>query len=355
MKRILIATGGTGGHVFPASALGEKLKKRGYSVHYTVDVRGAKYDALPQGNTYLLSIDTPPAGKLSKLYYYFKLIFVVLKMISLVKKIRPDVVIGFGGYASFPIVFASSLVKGVKIILHESNAVIGKANEWLLSRARYLATGFSKIDDVANSQKKKISFTGTPVRQEIIDARNSGDLIKDSEFKILIFGGSQAASILTEFVPKAIVALPDEFKKKIKVFHQCKASEVKELQDYYIKNHIDCDVKYFFHDMHIKYSEASMVIARAGASTISELVATGVPAILIPLKNSAKNHQYLNASYFSSEGCGRVVTEDELKQGQLAKELFDFISDKKAYFAMKAKLAEINIDWEAKIVNLIEN
>lgn len=355
MKKILIATGGTGGHVFPAIALGEYLTKCGYHVYYTTDSRGAKYYKFPTDNTFIIDVTPAPAGIFAKIKYYLKLIGTITDAVEKIKSISPDVVIGFGGYASFPVVYAAKSAKVQKIIIHESNAIIGKANDFLLSKANYLATGFNEIKGISVWNRKKIRYTGTPVRETIIEKAEAAKFNTRENLNILIFGGSQAASILTKFIPGSIVNLPDELKKKIHVFHQCKVDEVESLTEFYQKNHISCHVKDFFEDMHLKYAQTDIIIARAGASSIAEIIATNIPAILIPLERSAKNHQYLNAKLMAENKAAFLLREADLIKGKIDDMLLQLVGKSEICINMKNKLKELNIDWKFEITKLIKD
>ena len=312
---ILIATGGTGGHIFPAMALKEKLEEKGSKVTLTADDKFARYHEFD--NNHIL---IPAKGFTSKslkniLLTLFILFHGFLKAIYLIYKLNPGIVIGFGGYATYPTMLAAILFNK-KIILHEANTVIGKANRMLLWRAKYLTTGFHKILGVKSKYKDKIIYTGNPVRSNILNMKVSRS---NKKLVILVIGGSQGAKIFSKMIPEMVTNLSEEVKERIFIYQQVKEEDVEILQDIYKKNKVACEIKSFFTDMNEKLAETSLVIARSGASTIAELIEIEVPGILIPLPSSADNHQYYNAKEMDDKNAGWLIEEGPNAQSSLRK------------------------------------
>jgi len=301
---IIIATGGTGGHIFPALALAATLLENGYRVKVTADSKFAKYHPFDQTH---LHIDAANFMGSSKLNIIFTLTKGFLKALWLLYKENPSVVIGFGGYATFPTMLAAAIL-GKTIILHEANTVIGKVNRLLLWRAKYLTTGFKKIIGVKSKYQEKIIYTGNPVRQEIIEAANNKKL--GDKLTMLIIGGSQGAKVFSKIIPDVIMNLPESMKEKLYVIQQAKEEDIETIKEKYQRENITCEVKSFFDDINHKLVQANLVIARSGASTISELIVMKSPAIFIPLPSSADNHQYYNAKEISDLSAGWLVIED---------------------------------------------
>lgn len=347
-KRILITSGGTGGHIFPAVALGALLKKK-YEVFYSFDPRSANYVDLKAANTFVIDISNKKeAGIIGKLKYLIHIMLAILQARSIIKKVKPDLIIGFGGYTTFPILFAASLLSPAKIILHESNSVLGKVNEMFLPKASLLAGGFETIEGIEPKAKSKFIFTGTPLRSAISKiARKT----KIDKINLLIFGGSQAAKKFSEIIPAAILKLDDKIKSRLHVIQQVKEEDSEQVKNLYLQNHISCEIKSFFTDIEQKYATSSLVIARAGASTISELIKLKIPSILIPLPSSAKNHQYKNALFLKNQGCAELAEEDNLTGKNLAEKIALVIQNKAKY---EANLAKLDIDSDKILLNLVD-
>ena len=314
-NNILIATGGTGGHIFPATALKERLQDEGLKVTLTADARFSRFYKFDETNILI-----PAKGFNSK---SIKNVFITLltlmhgfiKALYLIYKIKPDLVIGFGGYATYPTMLAAIIFRK-EIILHEANVVIGKVNRMLLPYAKYLTTGFESINGVKEKYRNKIIYTGNPVRSKIINAKSTK--IND-KLVILIIGGSGGAKIFSNIIPSMIINLPAEIKNKLSIYQQVKEEDIEKLKEIYSKEGIECEINSFFTDMDIKLSKSNLVIARAGASTIAELIELAVPAILIPLPSSADNHQYYNAKAMADKKASWLIIEEQNAASNLLK------------------------------------
>jgi UDP-N-acetylglucosamine--N-acetylmuramyl-(pentapeptide) pyrophosphoryl-undecaprenol N-acetylglucosamine transferase len=348
-KKILITSGGTGGHIFPAIALSEKLKRAGFDVYYCFDRRSASYVDLKAKNTFVVNISNKKgSGITQKLKYLINIMMSVLEARTILKKVKPDVIVGFGGYTTFPILFAASAVSSAKLIVHESNSVIGSVNKLFLSKVSAIAGGLASIEDIPNKYLNKFVYTGTPVREMIEQVKRKKH---GSKIVILIFGGSQAAKKFSEIIPAAILKLDEKIKKIIHVIQQVKPEDIELTEEQYQKNKISCEIASFFTDIDQKYANANLVIARSGASTISELIKLKMPSILIPLPSSAKGHQLKNALYLASKGAAEVIEEKDISDQKLASTISKIIEHQSKYVANFAKL---DIDANQKMLELIK-
>lgn len=328
-KLIVLATGGTGGHVFPAEALAEVLLAGGQRVVLVTDKRFANFKTGVLSRVATHTIRTGTAAG-----YLWNKIFGVLGMMAgtaqawlLLRRLKPDVVVGFGGYPSFPTVFAASKL-GIPTLIHEQNSVLGRANRLLAGGVDYIATSFPATLAMEEKNKEKIVVTGNPVRASIKILRNlpySG-IMQDGKVNILVTGGSQGAAIFSQVVPEAIAALPANLRSRIRVDQQCREADIEATRAAYAALNINADIAPFFVDLPTRLAGAHLVIARSGASTVFELAVAGRPAILVPLPTSMDNHQYYNANAFEDAGGGWVMNQNGFTAESLAARLEAFIT-----------------------------
>lgn len=319
--KIWIATGGTGGHVFPALSVATELAKRGHKITVSSDGRVWKMvkDGKPK-SAKMAFVWASGVGAKSKIKQIFALSKIGLSAIALTIRFmffRPNRVVAFGGYASVPAVFAAHLWK-ISTYLHEQNAAIGRANKFALRWVEYLMTSFPTVSDLPNKTKAKVVYTGLPVRSDFLNAANSP---LKHENKILVTGGSLGAQILDEIVPLAIKEMKN---KKIFITHQTRPENVEKLQRFYAENKIRANVLSFIHDMAGTIKDADLVIGRSGASTVIELETIGRPAILVPL--NINPDQAANAASFAKLGGGFDIAQDKFSVKWLTAtldELFD--------------------------------
>jgi len=319
--RIWIATGGTGGHVFPALSVAEELAKRGHRIIISTD--GRVMDMVKRGKpkkSGVAFIWASGVGAKSKLMQIVALFKIAVSSVALTLRFmlfRPDRVVAFGGYASVPAVFAAHLWK-VPTLLHEQNGAIGRANKFTMRWVRTLMTSFPKVEGVKNNKSLKIIYSGLPVRKEFLAAANSP---LKMESRILVTGGSLGAQILDEVVPVAIAAMKN---KKIFVTHQTRPENVARLQKFYSDQKIRANVLSFIHNMAETIISSDLIIGRGGASTVVELETVGRPAIIVPL--GINPDQAANAENFSKTGGAFSVPQDKFTPKWLTAtltELFD--------------------------------
>lgn len=326
---ILLCAGGTGGHLFPAEAVAHEMKKRGYTIHLAVDERVERFaDNFPAKEIHQIKSATigsknPVAifKTMMKLYSGYKQSRVLLH------KIKPDVVAGFGGYPTVPPLLAATKL-GVPTLVHESNAVLGRANRLLSKKVNKVAIGFGETKHMGNVQ---VNVTGNPVRPEILKAaiQRYPQRTRDAQFNLLVFGGSQGAAFFSEVLPKACELLSDEERACLSVVQQARPEDKDDVIEAYKTMGIRAEVDSFFSDMASKMQASHLVISRAGASTVSELSVMGRPAILVPYPHALDHDQATNASAVSSEGGAWLFEQSALSAKVLADELSRAIQDPK--------------------------
>jgi len=333
-KRILIATGGTGGHVFPAYSLANYFIKNNYNVKLTIDNRGLKY-LKNYENLDLIKIPSSPLIKKNILKFLLSLFIVsfsILRSLIFLSFNRPSIVFGMGGYSSFPVCIASAVLR-IKFVIYENNLIIGKANKYLLPFAKKIFVSYKDLEGIPDKYNNKILEIGNIVREEIINSqvkKNANNRFDD--IKILILGGSQAAKIFAEKLPKIF----EKFKNTemtIKVYQQCQSMQNNQLAEFYKKTKIDYEIFNFTDKIIDYYSKVNLVITRSGASVLGELINIKIPFISIPLPTSADNHQLKNAVYYEKRGFGYLIAEKDIND-----QLFDLI---KSIFKDKSLIKNI--------------
>ena len=330
--KIWIATGGTGGHVFPALSVASELLSRGHRVTISRDGRVKKMvrDGAPHGAR-IATVWASGVGAKNRWHQICALAQIGVSAAWLAVRFmfsRPDRVVAFGGYASVPVVFAAHLWH-VPTFLHEQNAAIGRANKFALRWVRTLMTSFPTVDGIPSGATAQIVYTGLPVRREFMAA--SGAPLPN-EMRLLVTGGSLGAQILDDVVPGAIVQMKN---KKIFVTHQTRPENVARLQKFYAANKIHANVLSFIHDMADTIVNSDLVIGRSGASTVIELETIGRPAILVPL--NINPDQAANAASFARLGGGFNVPQDQFTPRWLAATLTELFDNPSRLAKMAAK------------------
>jgi len=321
---IALTAGGTGGHVFPAEALAGVLLERGYRLALITDRRGAAYGGtLGQLETHRIRAGgIAGRGKLAKVGAVLELGLGVMQARSLLKRIRPAAVIGFGGYASVPAMVAATLA-GIPTVLHEQNAVLGRANRLLAGRVERIATSFAEVSHVAPALVPKLIHTGMPVRAAVAALHGTAypALDETSPINLLILGGSQGARILSEVVPAALARLPERLAKRLSVAQQCRPEDLEQVRAAYAEAGIKATLDSFFADAPERMAKAHLVIGRAGASTVAELITLGRPAILVPYPFAIDDHQTANAHAVEDFGGAWLMPQQSFTAEALAARL----------------------------------
>ena len=317
---IAIAAGGTGGHFFPAEALAAALKQRGHHVVLFTDGRssGDKSAIFADCPRYVLAgAGIAGRGVVKALKAVFALARGTLKARSILRKIRPAAVVAFGGYPSVPPVLATLLISPrPKIILHEQNAVLGRANRQLSRFASALALSFAKTSGIPSGVRAEL--TGNPVRPAIAALAGRGYQPANDRFRLLVLGGSLGARVFSTLIPEMAALLPPALSAKLDITQQCRAEDLAQARKRYDQLGLDAELSPFFADVAERLESAHLVIARAGASTVAELAAIGRPSILIPLPSAIDDHQRENAIALADAGGGWMMHQSTLFPGDLA-------------------------------------
>lgn len=342
-KKISIAAGGTGGHIFPAQALSDYLVELGHEVTLIHDKRAEKFlqGSFTKIKKHQILSSKTSAIPLSRVISLVYLLISTLSLCLSFFKNKPDIVIGFGGYTSFPAMCAAQLL-GVPIAIHEQNAVIGKVNKLFLPAAKVLAISIPNTIGIDKKFKAKELFTGNLIRKQINN--QTINKIHNETFTIVVIGGSQGAKIFSDIIPLAVNTLPVEVQKKISLFLQARENTLditkKALSTFAGKYKVES----FFTDIESLYQSADIIISRAGASTIAEITHFKAPSILVPLPSSADNHQFYNALYLVSYGCSLLCEQNNFTANYLADELNRLIHNPSYLEEMRSNFAEIKID-----------
>lgn len=328
-KFVVLTAGGSGGHIFPAVALAEALKDRGYKILIITDERGRNFEKRQDMFDLKTFRVTSPAGNLwTKVKSAISLAGGYFKALKLFWMKKPDIVVGFGGYPSFPPMLAAQHM-GIKNVIHEQNAVIGKANLIIAKKADKIAISLPKIIGLTGEQKSRIAFTGNPVRKNIRELYDQPYNFpsRSEDFHIFILGGSQGASVFSDVVPEALANLPEHERCRLKVTQQCRQNDLESTRAYYQKAGIPCDVETFFHDVHDRLKTATLVIARSGASTVAEVTTAGRPAIFVPYPWHKDQQQKMNADVIADRGGAWVMAQDGFTRDALGTRLLTFLQD----------------------------
>jgi UDP-N-acetylglucosamine--N-acetylmuramyl-(pentapeptide) pyrophosphoryl-undecaprenol N-acetylglucosamine transferase len=313
---VLIMAGGTGGHVFPALACAREFQARGYKVHWLGTPRGIENELVPQAGFTLHLINVTGLrgkGRLSLLKAPLMLVKALLQARRIVRELKPVCAVGFGGYVTGPGGLAAALAK-VPLIVHEQNAVAGTANRSLASFASRLCEAFPNT--FAASSKRRT--TGNPVRVELF-LETPRQALAGRRARLLILGGSLGAEPLNKLLPEALALVPAELRPE--VFHQAGKQHDEITAERYRAAGVEAQVAPFIQDMAQAYSWADLVVCRAGALTISELAAAGLPSLLVPLPHAIDDHQSRNADYLALEGAAFVMPQATTGAAEMAARL----------------------------------
>ncbi len=340
---VALAAGGTGGHVFPAEAVAASLSARGISPVLFTDRRGTGFGGAAevvrvQGAAITGMGWFARAGGIGRLALGFAGALVHLR------RLRPDVVLGFGGYASVPTVLAASLV-GIPTALHEQNAVLGRANRLLAGRVRRIATGFDRLSGLSARDAAKVVRLGMPVRPAFAAWTGSAYTppAADGPIRLLVLGGSQGAQVFSTLIPDALSRLAPELRARLAVTQQCRPETLAATRATYERLAITAELSSFFADVPERLAQAHLVIARAGASTVAELGVVGRPAILVPYPYATDDHQTANARAIAEAGAGWLMPQADLTAERLGERLSALIADPPALEAAAAHARDLGI------------
>ena len=323
-RSVLLAAGGTGGHLFPAYALAEELMRRGIVVDLATDERADRYrSGFPARKTYKIPATTlaghsPVAAAKTALCLGKG----IASAYQLLGKLKPSVVLGFGGYPTFPPLVAAKF-RSRPSAIHEANAVMGRANRVLAQYVSAIATSFSETQHLEGMQKGKIWVTGNPVRQKVVECAKRAYRVPDtsSHLNLLIFGGSQGARYFSETVPPALALLPEDIRTHLRIVQQCREEDLAKVETAYQLAGIAAELSTFFRDLPERIAQSHLVISRSGASTVSEITVLGRPTLMVPLPNALDNDQLFNAKRLAEAGAGWCIEQADLDPRRLAHEI----------------------------------
>lgn len=329
-RTVMLAAGGTGGHLFPAYALAEELGRRGFTVDLVTDMRGDRYGtgfparAIHQIPSATLASKSPLAVAKTG----FTLARGIMAATRLLREVKPAAIVGFGGYPTFPPLLAARRL-GIPAALHEQNAVLGRANKMLAARVDRIATSFERTKFLDGPLLAKAVFTGNPVRGIVIAAAATPypDLPPGGPVHLLIFGGSQGARYFSDAVPPALALLPPAQRQRLKVVQQAREEDVARVKAAYAAAAISADIAAFFKDLPAIMAHSHLIVARAGASSVAELTVIGRPAILVPLPHSLDNDQLQNATRLAESGGAWCIEQKDLGPERLAGEIGRLLDD----------------------------
>ena len=326
---IMLAAGGTGGHLFPAFALAEALGRRGRIVDLVTDMRGDRYGSgFPARQVHQVPSATASGrDPLTLAKTAATLARGVAAAVKLLGDVKPAAVVGFGGYPTFPPLLAARM-RSIPSLIHEQNAVLGRANRLLSKRVDVIATSFERTRFVDGPLLAKARFTGNPVRDVVL--RASGRPYRSPEpsgpVRLLVFGGSQGARYFSETVPGALATVPPLLRSRLEVVQQCRAEDLDAVRAAYAASGIRAELETFFRDLPERLAESHLVIGRAGASSIAELTVIGRPSILVPLPHALDNDQLQNASRLAESGGAWCIEQKDLSAERLGGEIARLIA-----------------------------
>jgi UDP-N-acetylglucosamine--N-acetylmuramyl-(pentapeptide) pyrophosphoryl-undecaprenol N-acetylglucosamine transferase len=351
-----VAAGGTGGHLFPAQALAEALIARGWRIVLATDERGAQFaDKFPAEERMGLPAATFRRGDpVGMARAGLQIGRGVMQARAAFRRLDPAVVVGFGGYPSLPAMLAAFSL-GRPTVIHEQNAVIGRANRFLAPRATAIACAFPTLKKAPASVKDRAVVVGNPIRPPIRDLYERPYRRPTKTIHLLITGGSQGARLLSELPPMAVQLLPEALRARLKVHQQTRTDSIDHARKAYAEAMVEAEIAPFFRDMAARLGEAHLVIGRAGASTCCELAVAGRPAILAPLKIALDNDQGENARLLAEAGAAIVMSEDELTPDSLAEVLQRLFSHPAELAEMAAAARSVAVpDAAEKLADLVE-
>ena len=354
---ILLAAGGTGGHLFPAEALGVELIRRGYRVRLATDSRAVRFSGLftPDMTDVVPSETVRGRNPIALARTGIMLGYGLVTALNLVRRLKPAAVIGFGGYPTLPPLLAARLF-GVPGIIHDANAVLGRANRFLSSRVSAIATSLPGVLDRDPSLAGKTTTVGTPMRPAILTAaavpyeppQPNGPL------RLLVVGGSQGARVMSDIVPPAIEKLEPALWSRIVLTQQVREEDMARVRAVYDKLKIKAELAPFFTDLPARLAQNHLVISRSGAGTVAELAAIGRPSILVPLPVAIDQDQFANAGVLSqADGAIRIVQND-FTPDRLASEISAFAAEPSRLTAMAANARKVGrLDAAERLADLV--
>ncbi len=352
---VLVAAGGTGGHLFPAEALATVLSERGIPVHLVTDRRAARFGgAFTDQTIHVVASATLRArNPVAMTRTAVMLGLGLVQAHALIGRLRPTAVIGFGGYPTVPPVLAA-VWRGVPSLIHDANAVIGRANRLLAPRVTAIATTFPDVFAAAPDLAAKATLTGNPVRAAVVAAAATPYPAANDPLRLVIFGGSQGARIMADIVPAAIGRLDHGLRARVTIVQQAREEDLARVRKTYADLSIAAEIAPFFADLPARIAASHLVIARSGASTVAELAAIGRPAILVPLPHALDQDQFANAGVLERAGGALRLPQDAFTPARLAAELAALAAASQRLAAMAAAARSLGrLDAANRLADLV--
>jgi UDP-N-acetylglucosamine--N-acetylmuramyl-(pentapeptide) pyrophosphoryl-undecaprenol N-acetylglucosamine transferase len=321
---IILVAGGTGGHVFPAQALATELQRRECTLALFTDRRGATWGDELKGVDYhhIRAGQVTTGSLIARARGSLALGFGLLKARRLLRELKPNVVVGFGSYASVPAMMAATRL-GIPTLIHEQNALLGRANRMLAPHVSAIAISFPEVAGIEPEDEDKVRLTGNPVRQSVRALAETPypPLTSSGPIHLLVLGGSQGAAVFSEVIPETLSLLTKELRARLRISQQCRPEDIDKVAAAYDRLRLKAELATFFDDVPERISQAHCVISRAGASTTAELAVAGRPAILVPYPHAAGDHQTLNARAIETAGAALVMPESNFTPQTLSARL----------------------------------
>ena len=331
-RRILISTGGSGGHVVPATVLYEHLKDQ-FHVFISTDYRGLKFLDKNKYNLEIFNVNPISKNIFLLFFQFFLTIYLIIKSIFFLRKRKIEILISTGGYMSLPLCLASKILN-IKLFLFEPNMVLGRSNKFFIKSCEKIFCYSDKIKNFPDKYVNKITVIPALLRKKFYDIKKTEDINKN--INLLIVGGSQGAKIFDTLIKSSIIELSKKF--NLKVYQQTNSFNFENLKQFYKNNNIDYELFDFNEDISNLMSRSNVCITRAGASTLAELVFLNLPCVVIPLPTSKDNHQYENAFFYNKIGCNWILSQNEINDKIVANKLANIIDNKDEYLDKKINM-----------------
>ena len=351
-KKIIFSAGGTGGHIFPSIKVMKHFFEKGYNVLIVTDIRGKNFiKDYPEFKSYILtSSTTTKKNFFSKILSLFIIFYSILKSIIILKKEKPDLVFGFGGYVSFPISLASKFFN-IPLFIYENNVVLGRANRFLSKFSKKILIAKDVEFNFPKKYKKKSFIVGHILDKKIIEFSESAKSTDKNNFKLLVLGGSQGAEIFGKIIPPTINKIKEQG-VEIEIIQQCLPNQKDEIANFYFKNKIKSHLFNFEKNILKLIVKSDLAVTRCGASTTSELIHLSTPFIAIPLPDSIDNHQYLNAKYYENKGCCWILEEKNFNINNLFNLIMKTIKNKNELENIRENMKK---DYNKDVYGNVEN
>ena len=358
-RLIVLAAGGTGGHIFPAEAVAEKLREHNYDTKLICDKRVVPLleGAFLEVEKVVVMLAAPKSSLLSKIKSIVALLFSTIKILWMFLKNRPKLVISFGGYPTLPAALSAVILR-VPLVLHEQNSSLGLVNWLFLPFARHLCTSFPSTRKIKKKYSHKVLLTGLPLRNKIIKCIKHPKIQPDDRyFRILVIGGSQGAKLFSDVIPNAIAKLDKSLQERIQITQQVRNELINTTIAIYKETYCKYEVKPFFHNIAELYRQHDLVITRAGASSMAELMSFQKAAIIVPFAKAKDNHQYYNAKFLEDSSQSIVIEEKDFSINRLSNHLREFLKDPEKIRNMEAAYnlaySSIHVDASSNLLTVL--